>query len=484
MKHLRIVLAVAIMALAAFGFAAAQDATSTPLPETAAPEATTVPETEETGIEPSVYMGIQFDAADHGVQVIAVAPGSPAEAAGILVGDVVNAINGTEVSEDDVREFVQGFAVGETVTVELTRDGEVMSLDVTLAEAPAEPAPAPFMGILFEAADEGVLVTDILAGSPAEAAGIEVGDVVTAINGEAVTQDTVRSALAGFAVGDTVTLDVTRGEESLSLDVILGEQPGTLQFRGRGDRTPRFEMFEVERPRLGIGIGDSETGVIVNEVAEGSPAEAAGVLVGDIVTAINGEAVATPQEAAEAVAQAIATAVVGEFDVTLTVTRGEESLDLVATLVKPEMPVIPDMPNMPGFGGRGRDDRGFGPGMGMGMGGFNLVPREGEEGAFDLVVPFRPADPAAVTDEVTAALADLGIRIVPREGEDGLFDLYVPAETLGEMEGGFILPHMELFRGMMPEGFNFRFDSPMGRGFEIPDVLIPTVPAPEGEGSA
>jgi S1-C subfamily serine protease len=486
MRHLRIVLAVAIMAFAAFGFAAAQDATSTPLPETAAPEATTipeatvVPETEATEIEPSVYMGIQFDAADHGVQVIAVAADSPAEAAGILVGDVVNAINGTEVSEDDVREIVQGFAVGETVTVELTRDGEVMSLDVTLAEAPAEAAPSPFMGILFEAADEGVLVIDILAGSPAEAAGIEVGDVVTAINGEAVTQDTVRSILASFAVGDTVTLDVRRGEESLSLDVVLGEEPLTPQFRGRGDRTPRFEMFEVERPRLGIGIDDSETGVIVNEVAEGSPAEAAGVLVGDIVTAINGEAVATPQEAAEAVAQAIATAVVGEFDVTVTVTRGEESLDLVATLVKPEMPVIPAIPDMPGFGGRGRDDRGFGPGMG----GFNLIPREGEEGAFDLVVPFRPADPAAVTDEVIAALADLGIRIVPREGDEGQFDLYVPAETLGEMEGGFILPHLDMFRGMMPEGFEFHFDGPMGRGFEIPDVLIPTVPAPEGEGSA
>jgi membrane-associated protease RseP (regulator of RpoE activity) len=401
MRHLRIVLAVAIMAFAAFGFAAAQDATSTPLPETAAPEATTVPEA-------------------------------------------------TTAPETD-------------------------TTDAT---------PAPFMGILFEAADQGVLVIDILAGSPAEDAGIEVGDVVTAINGEAVTQDTVRSVLAGFAVGDTVTVDVTRGEESLSLDVTLGEEPESFEFRGRGDRTPRFEMFEIERPRLGIGIGDSETGVIVNEVAEGSPAEAAGVLVGDIITAINNEAVATPQEAAEAVGQAITNAVVGEFDVTVTVTRGEETLDLVATLVKPEIPAIPAIPDMPGFGGRGRDDRGFGPGMGFGMGGFNLVPREGEEGAFDLVVPFRPENPEAMTDDAIAALADLGIRIVPREGDEGLFDLYVPAETLGEMEGGFILPHLDMFRGMMPDGFHFRFDGPMGRGFEIPDMLIPTVPAPEGEGEA
>jgi len=372
MKHLRIFLAVAVMAFGAFGYVAAQDATATPLPETAAP---------------SPFMGIQFDAADHGVQVIAVA-----------------------------------------------------------------------------------------AGSPAETAGIEAGDLVTGINGQAVTEDTVREIVQGFAVGDTVTVDVTRGDESMSLEVVLGKAPADVLIPGRGQRMPHFEMFDVERPRLGIGIGDSETGVIVNEVAEGSPAEVAGVLVGDIVTAINNEAVATPQEAAQAVAQAIATAAGGEFDVTISVTRGEESLDLVATLVKPEMPAMPDMP---GFGGRGRGGQGFG-GMGMGMGGFNLIPREGEEGAFDLVVPFRPADPAAVTDEVTAALADLGIRILPREGEEGLFDLYVPAETLGEMEGGFILPHMEMFRGMMPDGFEFHFGGPMGRGFGFD---IPTTPAPEGQGS-
>src|SRR5690606_27860236 len=155
--------------------------------------------------------------------------------------------------------------------------------------------------------------------------------------------------------GDTVTVDVTRDEESLSLDVTLAEAPADM-LPGRDNPMPRLERFEIERPRLGLGIADNENGVLVTEVETGSPAEAAGVLVDDVVTAINGEIVATPQEAAEAVGQAIANAVPGEFDVTISVTRGEESLDLVATLVKPEMPMIPDMP---GFGGRGRDDRGF-----------------------------------------------------------------------------------------------------------------------------
>ena len=76
MKHLRIVFAVAIMAFAAFGFAAAQDATATPLPQattvpdaTAAPEteATAVPETGTTEAGPSPFMGILFEGAEFGV---------------------------------------------------------------------------------------------------------------------------------------------------------------------------------------------------------------------------------------------------------------------------------------------------------------------------------------------------------------------------------------------------------------------------------
>lgn len=402
MKHLRIVLAVAIMAFAAFGFAAAQDATSTPLPPaTVVPEATIVPEATaapDTGSAdaPSPFMGIQFEAYDHGVEVTAVLPGSPADAAGFEVGDVVRAIDGVEISEDNVRDVVQGYAVGDTVTVDVMREGLMMTLAVTLGEAPTDNVVIP----------------------------------------------------------------------------------------GRRENLPRFEMFQVERPRLGITIGAGETGVVVNEVEAGSAAEAAGIETGDVITAINDEAVATPQEAVDAVAQAVDDAAVGEFDVTVTVSRGEEELDIVATLVKPETFAIPAIPDLPGLGGRGREGRGFN--FGPGMGGFSITPREGEDGAFDLVVPFRPENPEAMTDAAIEALADLGIRVVPREGDDGLFDLYVPTDTLGDLDGGFILPHLEMFRGMMPEGFRFRFDGPMGRNFEfeLPDVLIPTVPAPDGEGTA
>lgn len=330
-----------------------------------------------------------------------------------------------------------------------------------------------YMGIQFEAADTGVMVVQVMPDSPAESAGLMAGDIVTAINGVAVTEANAREIIQGFAVGDSITAAVTRDAESLSLKVVLGEMPAELMLP---EIMPRMEMRQMARPRLGISIGESENGVIVNDVEAGSPAEAAGLLAGDIITAINDVTVATPQEAAEAVAQAVNEAAVGAFNVTVNVTRGDETLALTATVVKPEMPRIPEMRD---FGRRGPNFDG------MGMGGFAIVPREGEEGAYDLSVPFRPADPAAVTEEVTGALAALGIRIVPREDQDGLFDLYVPAESLGETEGGFILPHLQMFEGMLPDGFEFHFGGPMGRGFnfEIPHGMMPTEAAPAGESS-
>ena len=74
--------------------------------------------------------------------------------------------------------------------------------------------------------DSGAVVATVAPGTPAEEAGLQRGDIITAIDG-----DTVRSMqeLAGriqrYAPGDAVTLTVQRGTEELTLDVTLGEQP-------------------------------------------------------------------------------------------------------------------------------------------------------------------------------------------------------------------------------------------------------------------
>lgn len=68
-----------------------------------------------------------------GAYVAGVVQGSGAEAAGVQVGDVITAVDGTEVySADDVIIQVRSHAIGDTVTLTVNRDGQTMDLDVVL----------------------------------------------------------------------------------------------------------------------------------------------------------------------------------------------------------------------------------------------------------------------------------------------------------------------------------------------------------------
>ncbi len=66
----------------------------------------------------------------------------------------------------------------------------------------------------------------VFPGSPAEEAGLEAGDVITALNGEPIGADTDLSmAILPYGPGDTITLTVLRGAQTLELDVTLGQLP-------------------------------------------------------------------------------------------------------------------------------------------------------------------------------------------------------------------------------------------------------------------
>ncbi len=71
---------------------------------------------------------------------------------------------------------------------------------------------------------DGVLITYVDEGSPAEEAGIEVGDVITAVNGEVVGDiEEARRALFGVQVGDTLDLEILRSDEVLSFRLTMKE---------------------------------------------------------------------------------------------------------------------------------------------------------------------------------------------------------------------------------------------------------------------
>jgi 2-alkenal reductase len=72
---------------------------------------------------------------DQGIYVDAVEPGSPAEAAGLQPGDIITSVDGTAVSiENSLSDMLINFDPGQTVTMDVLRDGEEGTVDLTFGE--------------------------------------------------------------------------------------------------------------------------------------------------------------------------------------------------------------------------------------------------------------------------------------------------------------------------------------------------------------
>jgi len=98
------------------------------------------------------------------------------------------------------------------------------------ASEDGEPRPEGFLGVsLDDRTDggQGALITDVDDGSPAEGAGIEVGDVVVGIDDAAIEGSAgLIAAIRDHSPGDAVAVVVVRDGEEQTLDVTLVEREG------------------------------------------------------------------------------------------------------------------------------------------------------------------------------------------------------------------------------------------------------------------
>lgn len=244
---------------------------------------------------------------------------------------------------------------------------------------------------------DGVLVSRVVAGSPAERAGVRQGDVILSFNSRTVTSSEQLSDLvAGAEVGQSVALQIARNGNVRSLEVELEARPaagerreawdtpvprvpsappapraprapappraddddddrrdGTREFEfetdpdddgdvrvfrwKRDDGTPGVRRFELDRDgmpgmglmgrgRLGVTVEDADSdqarelgvarreGALVTQVLDDTPAERAGLRAGDVVTRVDD----TPVRDSDDLVRAIRTA---GANVTLTVVR-------------------------------------------------------------------------------------------------------------------------------------------------------------------
>lgn len=153
---------------------------------------------------------------------------------------------------------------------------------------------------------EGVLLSDVHKGGPAEKAGLKRGDVVTHVNGEKVdSTGRLRNLIAAAGANKTVKIDLLRNSKPLSLDVVLAEIPdaspespspsGGTQKPGKLDGLSLELMTPEVRKRLGIP-SDAPGRVVVVGVDQSSRAAKAGLRPGDIILEINRQPVGSVEQ--------------------------------------------------------------------------------------------------------------------------------------------------------------------------------------------
>ena len=143
----------------------------------------------------------------------------------------------------------------------------------------------------------GVLIDNVLKGSPAVDAGIRPGDFVTAVNGTEVSEavEFVRH-VGDYRPGTEITLALVRAGEEQTISVTLGEQPSPEETQDPANLWPGMNIVPItDQLRQQAGIPGAIDGVIAIRVFGNSPAAMAGLQRGDVIERMNGESIDSAQ---------------------------------------------------------------------------------------------------------------------------------------------------------------------------------------------
>jgi len=126
-----------------------------------------------------------------------------------------------------------GFAIpastGRMVMESLIRDGRVTRGWIGVEPQDLTPEMAETLGLRVR---EGVLITGVLQGGPAEAGGVRPGDVIVHINDAPISDRAqLLNAVAALRPSETARLGVQRGERALVADIIVGARPAVRRAR-------------------------------------------------------------------------------------------------------------------------------------------------------------------------------------------------------------------------------------------------------------
>ena len=318
----------------------------------------------DLSVEPLAEINIQDEPVsiyDQGVLVQGVEPTGPATQAGIRRGSIIINVEGTAVNTPTELQSQLAGKEGQTVTLSIINGDVPQEIRVTLAAAP------PLLGIYIgdqacncefgqlvlpedweqfpfnpEEFDfemdwlAGTAVAAVMADSPAATAGLKPDDIIKAVDGSDIEfPDQLIELLGDLQPGDSVTLTVLRGEETVELTVTLAAHPEDAERAYLGiEVVPMMPMSPSLPPGHGPNgfpfsgeEGMFPGGPVVVEVVPDTPASAAGLLPDDLIKAVDG----TPIMRIDELIEIIGAKSPGDT-VSLTVQRDGESMEVTATL--------------------------------------------------------------------------------------------------------------------------------------------------------
>jgi serine protease Do len=185
-----------------------------------------------------------------------------------------------------------GFAIpvdrAKKVIQDILRYGQVHSAWIGAVTATITPEEARRTGLR---ASRGALVARVIPGSPAQAAGLKPGDIITAVAGKPVdSREAFSTYTATVPSGQPLPLTVSRDGTTQSISVRPSDAPRDLGLR---------ILWEI----AGLRVIDQNGTLIIDEVARGSRSESIGLARGDIIVGVNGAEVSSVKDLNQALTQ-------------------------------------------------------------------------------------------------------------------------------------------------------------------------------------
>jgi regulator of sigma E protease len=150
----------------------------------------------------------------------AMVPGSPADVAGLQIGDRVSRVNGRDISTRTELFDAVAKSNGQALTLEIKRGEQVKTLTVTPTTTSGPQASAQEPGYYLGVEETPPLVTSVMQGSPAMKAGLQAGDHVVNIEGQTIHTWSQMTSIVKENPSRQLQVEVLREGHRVSLTVI------------------------------------------------------------------------------------------------------------------------------------------------------------------------------------------------------------------------------------------------------------------------